>query len=290
MRVEIEFITESEEPIKCADQRCQNKSANAGGKQVAQQGDEGGLGIAAGIESCCDDSGQGEDKDRAELEQGGEHGATAGFAKIAGAEHALHVDLVHAPIEDPCRKRAEKDSDEGIIGIVVGLGDMHRKRHMSDECMPTANPGEADEEHQATAGDHDGGLHRVSVGDGCESADNGDYGDACAHEHHHGHHVPTQQAVQHESAGIQMERQLGHDADNEHKPGENDARGAIVAELEVFRNGVDTGADVVGEEHRAGNAKADASGEFDGAGGQAVAVRIARETNQVLGADVGGEE
>ena len=210
--------------------------------------------------------------------------------KIAGSEHALHVDLVHAPIEEPAVKRAENDSDEGIVGVVVGPGDMHRMWHSRDEGVPSADLAKADQEHQAAAGDHDGGLNRVSVGDRRESADDGDCGDTCAHEHYHGHHVPTQQTMQHERAGIQMERQLGHDADDQHEPGEEDARGAVVAEFEEFRNGVHTGADVVGKQHGAGDAEADASREFDGAGGEAVAIRIAGEADQVFGADVGGEK
>ena len=57
--------------------------------------------------------------------------------------------------------------------------------------------------------------------------------------------------MENEGSGIQMERQLRHDADDQHESGEKDAGGAIVAKLEELGDGVDASSNVVGEEQRA---------------------------------------
>lgn len=96
--------------------------------------------------------------------------------------------------------------------------------------------------------------------------------------------------MQDERARVEMEGQLGHDADDQHETGKEDTCRTVVAEFEKLGDGIDAGAKVVREEERAGDSQADAGGELDGAGGQPVAVRVAGEADKMLCADVGGEE
>jgi hypothetical protein len=156
--------------------------------------------------------------------------------------------------------------------------------------MPAADFTEANEEHQAATGNHDGSLDRVGVCHRGEAAHDGDDGNGGSHQPHHRHDVPSEQTVENESSGVQMEGKFGHDADDEHEAGKEDAGRPVIAELQKFRNGIDLGPNVIRKQECAGDSKADACREFDRARGEAVSISISGKTDQVLCADIGGEE
>ena len=163
-------------------------------------------------------------------------------------------------------------------------------RHFRNQGVPTAYLAETDKEHQAATGNHDCCLNGVSVGHRREPADDGDDGNGRSHQQHHRHDIPSQQTMKNQGSGIQVERQLGHDADDEHEAGKEDARSPVVAEFQEFRNGIDPGANVIRKQHRASDSEADACGELDRARGEAISIRVSGETDQVFRADIGGKE
>jgi hypothetical protein len=85
--------------------------------------------------------------------------------------------------------------------------------------------------------------------------------------------------MENEGSGIQMERQLGHDADDEHKAGKEDSGGTVVAEFQELRNGIYSGPNVIRKQKRASDSEADACGELDRTRGETVSIGISGETD-----------
>ncbi len=138
--VEIEFMTESEEPMSAQISAASTNPRTPVGSRSLSSVTNVVFGIASGEKSAAAITArQREDKDRTQFQQRGKHCAVARLADILRSQYALHIHLVHAPIEEPSIKRAEKDSDEGIVGIVVGLGYVHGLRHFGDQSVPAAD-------------------------------------------------------------------------------------------------------------------------------------------------------
>ena len=137
--VETEFITERLEQISEATSAASTSPANAVRQQFIQKRHEGGLGFAPRKEALSDDARHGKDEYRSELQQHRKHGSPAGLAQILRAQHALHVDLVHAPVKNAAVDRPRNDAPERIIRVVVGFGYVHRGRRQMGQCMPPAD-------------------------------------------------------------------------------------------------------------------------------------------------------
>jgi hypothetical protein len=96
--------------------------------------------------------------------------------------------------------------------------------------------------------------------------------------------------MEHQRAGIQMESQLSHDADDEHQSREEDTGRAVESELQKLRYRKYFCPDVIRKQESAGNTEANAGCELDSTCGQAIPVRIPGQANQVFRTYVGGKQ
>ena len=165
--------------------------------------------------------------------------------------------------------------------------DVHRQRNLGNQCVPSADLVQSDEQHQPAAEDLDRALNDVGIGHAGEPAHHReDRGDAGQHRHGH-HHVPAEQVFQHQRPGKKAEGHLRHDADHQHQARKEAAGDRAVTHLQEFGNSEDLVADIVRKQRRRGDAKAHRSGQFDGAGRQSVAIGVAGQSDEVFGPDIG---
>ena len=101
------------------------------------------------------------------------------------------------------------------------------------------------------------------------------------------HHVPAEQVLQHQRAGIEAEGHLRHDADHQHQARKEAPGQRVVAHFQELGDGEDLVADVIREKDRRGDAQAHRRGQLHRAGREPVAIRVAGQPDQVFGPDIG---
>src|SRR6266849_7474209 len=107
-----------------------------------------------------DDAGQDEHEDREDLQEAGKNGSCLGVALVARGEHALHDDLVGAPIPNAENGRAEKDAGPRKVRIGDGFDHVEVvRRDHSPEVFEAADAAQADDGKCDGSGDEDQGLH-----------------------------------------------------------------------------------------------------------------------------------
>ena len=217
--------------------------------------------------------------------------ALACVGHAGGAQGLLHDDLVGAPVPDAQDDGAEDRAGPGIHGVA---GRLHHVEELGWERRTEA--GEApdllqpDQREQRRTGDEDERLDEIRVDHRRQSPrDRVDAGGR--HEQHGGGEVvPAEHFTDENAAREERHRDLGEDVGEERDPREVPPRAAAEAPLQEFGHRVDAAGEVVRHEEPGQQEQADARGPFVGAHRQAGGGARAGQADEVLAADVGGED
>ena len=195
--------------------------------------------------------------------------------QVGRTQHALHIDLIYAPVESASIDRTENDSPKRIDGVCVRSMEVHCLRDLCQQFMPPADFMQSDEQHERAPDYLDRALNDVGISHSGETTHHGKDGRDGAQNGNGEHDIPAQEVLEYHGTCVKTERHLGHHANDQHQPGKEDPGECAVPHFQEFRDGEDAVVDVERKEYGCGETQADRGGQLYRARTKTIAIGVA---------------
>ena len=207
------------------------------------------------------------------------------------AEHALHDDLIGAPVPDAEDRGAEEDPRPREVGIVHRLDHVEEiRRQRRAQARHPSGFGEPEHRQQHRAADQDNGLQQLGIDDRRQAAEDRVDAGRDHHDHRRREEVPSRDLAEHEAARVQGHRDLRKDVRQDRNRRQVPAAGRPVASLQEFGHRDDAAAQVERNEHPREGQHHEDSQPLEVADGETGARAGTRQADEVLARDVRREQ